>query len=299
MTIDRNNLVQQLVMLLIVFILCNLVGSLLAEGVMRMQGLSLMASDTTFESYSASQRVWQKVAIMITHFSAFIGASLIFGWLYHNEGRGQQSLMRLIRPTEHLGAILLWIVIILVAYPAVGYLTLINEALPLPSWASSGQEANLALLSSVLKMETPIELILTIFLVAVLPAIGEELLFRGIIQNKLVSIFNNPHVAIALTALAFGLVHGQLGRLLPLSFLGLLLGYSYYISKNFWVPVILHFLNNGIQVLLVYAAGDVSEEMISQAPEIHPLVGLGSIIVTFALVYFSSRHVSIQNESRP
>jgi len=105
-----------------------------------------------------------------------------------------------------------------------------------------------------LEMDHLTDLIFNLFLIALIPAIGEELLFRGVIQKKLQSIMSNPHIAIMITAFVFSAIHMQFFGFFPRFLLGILLGYLFYFSKNLWMSVLAHFINNALAVLLMYSA---------------------------------------------
>lgn len=94
--------------------------------------------------------------------------------------------------------------------------------------------------------------LLAMFVIAVVPGIGEELLFRGLLQNALHGWLKNKHVAIWLAAIAFGVLHFQFYGLVPRVLLGALFGYLYAWSGNLWYPIIAHFMNNGFMVTLIY-----------------------------------------------
>ncbi|MBV6645979.1 MAG: CPBP family intramembrane metalloprotease [Cyclobacteriaceae bacterium] len=88
--------------------------------------------------------------------------------------------------------------------------------------------------------------------IAVFPAIGEELLFRGVLQNLFRKTFSNPHVAIWLSAFLFGAFHLQFYGVLPRMMLGVLFGYFYYWSGHLWLAMLAHFINNGFTLVAVY-----------------------------------------------
>jgi membrane protease YdiL (CAAX protease family) len=71
----------------------------------------------------------------------------------------------------------------------------------------------------------------------------------------------NPATGIALTALIFSLAHFEIQRFLAIFMLGLVLGCLYYWTKNLWVPIAAHFMNNGAQVLVAYANQDKLAEL--------------------------------------
>jgi sodium transport system permease protein len=95
---------------------------------------------------------------------------------------------------------------------------------------------------------------LTLFLVALSPAICEEALFRGFILSGLKSLGQWP--AIGISALLFAVAHGSVYRMLPTLFLGLLLGYAVWKTGSIAAGVVIHGLNNGIAVLLAKYAGE-------------------------------------------
>ena len=96
--------------------------------------------------------------------------------------------------------------------------------------------------------------VLGLIVLAVIPAVGEELLFRGLIQPALAKITGNAHIGIWLAALVFSLFHFQFFGLLPRMALGVIFGYLFYWSGSLWYPVIAHFINNGLTLTLVYAS---------------------------------------------
>ncbi len=94
--------------------------------------------------------------------------------------------------------------------------------------------------------------LLGLVVIAVIPAIGEELVFRGLIQNHLVRITKNIHVAIWISAFIFGAIHMQFYGLFPRMMLGALFGYLYYFSGKLSYAMLAHFFNNGIAVVALY-----------------------------------------------
>lgn len=93
-------------------------------------------------------------------------------------------------------------------------------------------------------------LMINIVVMAMLPAIAEEFFFRGIIQQTIHRISNNKHVAIWMTAFIFSFIHFQFYGFFPRIFLGALLGYIFVYSKSLWIPILVHFINNALSILL-------------------------------------------------
>ena len=96
------------------------------------------------------------------------------------------------------------------------------------------------------------QFIVGLFVIAVLPAIGEELVFRGILQRKMIEGNFNPHVAIWLSAALFSAIHIQFFGFIPRLLLGALFGYLYYWSGDIRVAIAAHFVNNGFMITVVY-----------------------------------------------
>jgi membrane protease YdiL (CAAX protease family) len=89
-------------------------------------------------------------------------------------------------------------------------------------------------------------------MIAGLAAIGEELLFRSIIQTSLIKICKNAHVGILIASAIFSFIHLEFYGFVPRLILGMLLGYMFYFSGSIWIPMLMHFLNNGTVVLIYF-----------------------------------------------
>ena len=96
------------------------------------------------------------------------------------------------------------------------------------------------------------QLFLGLVVVAIIPGIGEEFVFRGLIQNHVYGISKNIHVAIWVSALLFSLFHMQFYGVVPRMLLGAMFGYLYYFSGNIIYPMIAHFFNNGFTLVMLY-----------------------------------------------
>lgn len=93
-----------------------------------------------------------------------------------------------------------------------------------------------------------------VFVIGVIPAVCEELFFRGIIQNFLVRNINSKVFAIIISAMIFSIAHFQITEFLSRWVLGFIIGYAYYKSRSIIVPVSMHALNNIIAIIL-YSSG--------------------------------------------
>ena len=154
-------------------------------------------------------------------------------------------------------------------------------------WAREREDTAAELTAFLTKLSSPGELLLALLIIAVLPAVGEEIVFRGLIQNELHRGTHNVHVAIWVAAVLFSAIHMQFYGFLPRLLLGALFGYLYYWSGNLVLAIIAHFVNNAVSVLALYfyQRGALSFDVESQ--ESAPMgVVIPSALVTAGLLYY-------------
>lgn len=134
------------------------------------------------------------------------------------------------------------------------------------------------------------QFIIAMMVVAVLPGIGEELVFRGMLQPQLHRTFRNIHVAIWTSAILFSAFHFQFFGFVPRMLLGALFGYLYYWSGNLWMSIFAHFVNNGFSVLMMYLHQQGAVEMDVDSTEAAPWQAvLGFTILFVALLIYYKR----------
>jgi len=92
--------------------------------------------------------------------------------------------------------------------------------------------------------------LLNLFTMALLPAIGEELFFRGVVLRVSYQGTKNLHLGVLFSAILFSVIHFEFEHILSISFMGILLGYLYVYTGSILAPIALHFLNNGVFILL-------------------------------------------------
>ena len=127
---------------------------------------------------------------------------------------------------------------------------------------------------------------IALVVIAVLPAIGEEFVFRGLIQNHLQVIFKNIHAAIWISAILFSMFHLQFYGFVPRILLGALFGYLYAWSGNLSYPIIAHFVNNGFTLLMIYLHNKGTVNFDIESTETVPITTvLLSTAVTVILLY--------------
>ena len=131
-------------------------------------------------------------------------------------------------------------------------LTLPESMSKIESLMKQMQEAATEIIEKFVSVDTIGGLILNLFMIAGLAALGEELLFRSIIQTSLIKICKNAHIGILIASVIFSFIHFEFYGFVPRLILGMLLGYMFYFSGSIWISMLMHFLNNGTVVFIYF-----------------------------------------------
>jgi membrane protease YdiL (CAAX protease family) len=150
-------------------------------------------------------------------------------------------------------------VFMILAVPVINLLAEWNAAVQLPDnfaaleqWLRNAEDAAAAHTKQMMRTNTLGGLLSNIFLIALVPAIGEELFFRGMLQNYFVQWTRNAHLAVWLAAFIFSAFHLQFFGFLPRLLLGAYLGYLLVWSRSLWLPMLAHFVNNALAVIVYF-----------------------------------------------
>jgi membrane protease YdiL (CAAX protease family) len=188
---------------------------------------------------------------------------------------------------------------ILIALPFINWLVQINESFHLPhflsgleNWMKSSEEQATKLTEAFLSDISIRGLIINIVMIGILASIGEELLFRGILVRLLNEWFRNAHLAVVISAILFSALHLQFYGFLPRMVLGILLGYLFIWTGNLWIPVLTHFLNNMLSVIVsyFYNKGSIATDVDSFGGNSNPLVIVLSVIIVIVLLLGIKRY---------
>ena len=149
----------------------------------------------------------------------------------------------------------LMMLLALVMIPVANFLGYLNEGVYLPEFLDflkAIEEQTMRVTEQFLVMNSYVDLLLMILLIGVVAAVGEELLFRGLIQNLFLEWWGSKHVAVWLTALLFSVIHLQYQAVLPRFVLGALIGYVYVNSGNLRSSIYLHFFYNTTLLIVAF-----------------------------------------------
>ena len=137
------------------------------------------------------------------------------------------------------------------------------------------------------------EFIFGLIAISILPGIGEEVMFRGVLQNGLHRLSKNKHLAIWISAFIFGAIHMQFFGLVPRMMLGAVFGYLYVWSGNIWYPIIAHAINNGIGVTMAYATQFSESDINLDDTEAIPVYGqiIAAVFFVVFMVVFRNQYL--------
>ena len=203
---------------------------------------------------------------------------------------------------------LMAIILILLALPAINLMGYINQQMvfpsflePLEQWLKMQEETASQLTKQFMHTDTYSGLVINILLMAVLPAVAEELSFRGVLMNLFPAKGDRvPHLAIWCVAILFSAVHMQFYGFLPRMLMGALFGYALVWTGNMWVPILMHFTNNAMAVLLYFVAVRMNWDIeVVDAIGTNDTLWLGvvSLVITLVGIYAFRRSTTMSSAS--
>lgn len=174
------------------------------------------------------------------------------------------------------------------------YLLEINQSINLPeafsaieNWINDYEARAEALTKTFLETDSLVVLMVNIFIVAVVPAVGEEWLFRGVLLKLFKQITSNVHWAVIITAILFSALHLQFVSFLPRFALGIVLGYLFVATHNLWVPIFAHFVNNASSAIIYYLHynGKINISLEHFGSSTNTVYIIGSLLITVWLMF--------------
>ncbi len=231
----------------------------------------------------------------------FVVPPFIIAYLYEGKVYEYLSLNRRFNWKQFILALLS----ILVLLPFIGFAGEWNSQVNLPefmsgieAWMHRMEDSAAVMIEKFIKVETTGGLLFNIFMIAVIPALGEEFLFRGVIQKIFTNMTKNYHWGIWISAIIFSAFHMQFLGFIPRMLLGALFGYMLVWSKTLWLPVLGHFINNLVGVLALHVQ-NLDNENTSQMGEfvekmpVHWGIALFSLLLTILLL------LALKKETKP
>ena len=243
------------------FLLFTLTGILLAPLVL---GISFAEMMDVFSSGAAVHhlnlmrylQVLQGIGLFIV--PAFFAAYLFTGTKEPSTNATANDYLGLKQtaPSIKYGLVLL---LMLAALPCINFLAALNEMIVFPESLSALEQKLKTLAEDLgqltkmfLTVEHPGGMFFNIFMMAILPALGEELIFRGLLQKIFTRWTGNIHVGIIISGFLFSLMHRHFYQFFPIWLLGIMFGYLLVWSGTLWLPILAHFVNNAVAVSVSY-----------------------------------------------
>lgn len=202
----------------------------------------------------------------------------------------------------------LWaIFLMLMALPAINLVGYFNQQMSLPAflepleqWMKTSEESAAILTEQFLNVTTYGGLIINILLMALLPAVAEELTFRGVLQRLFQTKGNRVHIAIWCSAILFSAIHMQFYGFLPRMLMGALFGYALVWTGSLWIPILMHFTNNAMAVFLYFLAirsGWDMNKVDTIGTNDTLWLGVVSLVLTIIGIYAFRRSTTMSNAS--
>lgn len=210
---------------------------------------SMTASGITSNIY------WLKFVQLTTQIGVFAGTA----WIYARLNTKKTGEFLYLSKRGNLSLYIYTILSLLFSLPLVYALMQLNQQIQLPislaefeTSLRNQEAASEKIMELFLNVSTIDGLIFNLFLIAIVPAVCEELLFRGALQRILLERTKNIHIAVVISAILFSAMHMQFFSFLPRLALGLVLGYAVAYGMSLWPAVLAHAINNGISVVAAY-----------------------------------------------
>jgi membrane protease YdiL (CAAX protease family) len=202
-----------------------------------------------------------------------------------------------IRPPVKPQMYLMCILCMVIAIPFVLWLGDLNQRVPLPQWMTNMEKDAGQKMIQFLKAHNTLDVVMNVFIIAFLPALCEELFFRGVLQRIIINICKNPLAGIIVTAILFSAAHMQFQGFLPRMFLGMVLGALFWYSGSLWTSILAHFVNNAVQVVAVSYA----PEYIDKNPSLPIFMALasGAAVAGILWVYRSFSTITYEKVYEP
>jgi len=204
----------------------------------------------------------------------------------------QKAFMHLgFKKMPSLKQLVLVFIIIFFALFIVGALSELWQLIPFPAnWQlkfKAAEEAYNKQMQVMARMNGIGDYILSMIIVALLPAVFEETIFRGALQNLLSRWMKAPIWAIVITSIIFSAIHGSYEGFVPRFVLGFILGWLFYRTGNIWVNIAAHFINNAIGITILYFYSKPGKPTdLSKIDEHFPVwLGAVGVIAVIGLLY--------------
>jgi uncharacterized protein len=261
-----------------------------------MTGKSILAMSKADPADSSAYKVIQAVSTMIGFFlPAILGAVLL--------NRKPLQLMGFGKKINALQIFLVIIIMLAAAFFASGTLGYLNKNIPMPHvWQPFFQKLEdeyFKQVNAIMQLKNPLDYLIGLVIMGFLPALFEETLFRGGLQNFLTRATRNPLLSIIIVSFIFSIVHLSYYGFLPRMFLGIALGLIYHYTGSLWLCIIGHFFNNGLALTAYYfSSGGALKQITEETPTLNTFyIGLVALPVFIILLVILKRNSMVEKQA--
>lgn len=219
-------------------------------------GLETLTSIATLSPDDTAAVMMLKTVQLVQAVGLFLVPYVIFRRVMGGQGYAVVGISR-----SNGVALLVFAVAVMASFPLVNFLAEWNAGLTFPiesidRWIQRTEANAEAVIRLFLAGKSVGGLVTNLFVIALIPAVAEELLFRGTVQPLMLRFFRgNAHLAVWVTAFLFSFLHLQFLGFFPRLLLGAVLGYAAHWSGSLALPVAGHFAHNALAVLVVWFIG--------------------------------------------
>jgi membrane protease YdiL (CAAX protease family) len=195
-----------------------------------------------------------KILLTAQQIGLFLVPAILLGI---TEGKAPQKFYGMKMP--NISTLFLVFLIMLCSTPLMSLVNELNQKMILPDflkgleeWMRKLENEGAKTTETILKMSSVGGFLINLIVIAIVPAICEEFIFRGALQRTVLRIIKNPHFAIWTSAIIFSTIHFQFFGFFPRLLLGAGFGYIYFWTGSIWYTIFAHFLNNAYAVSVAW-----------------------------------------------
>lgn len=236
---------QVILLMLMIFTLASFSFAIIGFSIDKLFHVSIESISTLATPQIVNAAIFTQA---ITSLFTFLLSAVLFSYLYYPEPLKILGL----QPVKNINFLIWGGLLMVFAVPIINQLASYVQNIDLGQGSKASFDQQTKFIEKLMSGTSIQQLLLYLLVFAILPAIGEELLFRGIILRFTFQTSNNIHYAVLFSAAVFGLAHGSAYNFIPIVLAGVLLGYLYYYSGSIWVSILGHFINNSIAIFALY-----------------------------------------------
>lgn len=261
-------------------------------------GRGILDNVALFSDYSDPSTVLAlKYFQIVNQVGVFIAPAILFVILTDDDFRGYLRFNNGFK----FFSIIFGCIVLLVSLPFINWLVQINSSMHFPAflagmetWMREAEENAQKLTDAFLLTSSWEGLLVNLIMIALLAAVGEELIFRGILVRLFRDWTGSVHLAVIIPAFLFSALHLQFYGFFGRFALGIVLGYLFIWSGSLWVPVFVHFFNNAMAVIISFLdqRGIISTDLESFGSSNNVFVICGSLLMmifTLSIIYLHEK----------